>query len=92
MPEFGYLLNFLYLKEIIFERIIFRISALQCLHLTLTFRTAENLRPNFQKPPLPSKIPGYAPDLETIQLARINNFQQCIFNTDKHWSHFNDFL
>ena len=29
---------------------------------------------------------------ETIQLAQINNFQECIFNTDKHWSHFNDFL
>ena len=29
---------------------------------------------------------------ETILLARINNFQESIFNTDKHWSHFNDFL
>ena len=27
----------------------------------LTFRTAKNLCPNLQKPPLPSKIPGYAP-------------------------------
>ena len=29
---------------------------------------------------------------ETILLARINNFQESIFNTDKHWSYFNDFL
>ena len=29
---------------------------------------------------------------ETIQLAWINDFQECIFNTDKRWSHFNDFL
>ena len=28
----------------------------------MTFRTAKNLCPNLQKPPLPSKIPGYAPD------------------------------
>ena len=32
-----------------------------CLHLT--FKTAKNLYPNLQKPPLPSKIPDYAPDL-----------------------------
>ena len=28
----------------------------------LTFRTAKNLCPNLQKPPLPSKIPAYAPE------------------------------
>ena len=27
----------------------------------MTFRSAKNLCPNLQKPPLPSKIPGYAP-------------------------------
>ena len=27
----------------------------------MTFRTAIDLWPNFQQPPLPSKIPGYAP-------------------------------
>ena len=27
----------------------------------MTFRNAENLCPNLQKPPLSSKIPGYAP-------------------------------
>ena len=27
----------------------------------MTFQTAIDLCPNFQKPPLPSKIPGYAP-------------------------------
>ena len=31
------------------------------MHLTLTFRTAKNVCPNLQKPPLSSKIPGYAP-------------------------------
>ena len=31
------------------------------LHLTLAFRTAKNVCPNFQKPPLHLKIPGYAP-------------------------------
>ena len=30
-----------------------------CLHLT--FKTAKNLYPNLQKPPLPSKISSYAP-------------------------------
>ena len=29
---------------------------------------------------------------ETIQLAWINIFQECIFNTDKHLPHFSDFL
>ena len=28
----------------------------------MTFRTAIDLYPNSQKPPLPSKIPGYAPE------------------------------
>ena len=46
------------MKEIIFDRIIFGRSAL----LTLSFRTAKDLCPNLQKPPLPSKIPGYAPE------------------------------
>ena len=46
-PDWDVYQNFLYLKEIIFERVI-----------TMTFR---NLCPNFQKPPQPSKIPGYAP-------------------------------
>ena len=42
-------------RQIVIER-----SALYALHLT--FKTAKNLCPNLQKPPLPSKIPGYAPD------------------------------
>ena len=58
--------RFWYLKEIIFERVIFGRSALWCLHVTLTFRTAKTLCPNLQKPPLPSKIPGYAPVMLTI--------------------------
>ena len=29
----------------------------------LSLRTVKNMYPNFQKPPLPSKIPGYAPDV-----------------------------
>ena len=53
--------RFFYLKEIIFEEVIFGRSALKCLHLTLTFRTAKNLCPNLQKPLLPQDIPGYAP-------------------------------
>ena len=47
-----------YYCEIVMER-----SALKCLHLTLTFKTAKNLRPNLQKPPLSSKIHGYAPEM-----------------------------
>ena len=25
---------------------------------------------------------------ETIQLAQINNFQECTYSTDKYWPHF----
>ena len=55
------------MKEIIFDRIIFGRSAL----LTLSFRTAKDLCPNLQKPPLPSKIPGYAPDIVTSVIMYI---------------------
>ena len=41
------------MKEVVFEEVIFGRSALKCLHLTLTFRTTENLCPNLQKPRLP---------------------------------------
>ena len=43
------------------ELVIFGRSALSCLHLTLTFRTAKNLCPTLKKPPLPSKISDYRP-------------------------------
>ena len=29
---------------------------------------------------------------ETTELTQIINFQECIFNTDKHWPHFINFL
>ena len=45
---------------ILYQNVIER-SGLQYLHLTLMFRTVKNLCPNLYKPPLPSKIPGYAP-------------------------------
>ena len=32
----------------------------------MIFKTTKNLCPNLQKPPLPSKIPGYAPDFTCI--------------------------
>ena len=32
------------------------------IYITSIFRTSKNLCPNLQKPPLPSKIPAYAPE------------------------------
>ena len=70
--------KFLYLEEIIFERVIFGRSAFSRLHLTLSFRTAKNVCPNFQKPPLPSKIPGYAP--ATYILFELKKYRGAVFH------------
>ena len=55
------------------------------LMLILTFKTAENLCPNFRKPLLPSKIPGYAPvvivisKLESILGRKLDYFWDRLF-------------
>ena len=42
--------------------------------LTLTFRTAIDLCPDFQKPSQPSKIPGYAPTYKEKVVDTFNIF------------------
>ena len=42
----------------------------------MTFRTAETLCPNLKKPPLPSKIPGYAPETSYLVHPQMNYCQQ----------------
>ena len=57
MPELGYLL-----KLFVLERWMYFWKK-QTLMFTFKFtsRTVKHLCPNLQKPPLPSKIPDYAP-------------------------------
>ena len=56
MLGLGYLI-----KLVVFEReSYFWLKCTVMLTFNFTFRTAKNLCPSLQKPPLPSKIPGYA--------------------------------
>ena len=56
------------------ERYIFAKSRFYCLHLNLPLKTVKNLCPNLQKPPLPSKIPGYAPVYRSL-FSKVPDFR-----------------
>ena len=62
MPELGYLE-----KLFVFERDSYMFT------FNFSLRTVKNLCPNLQKPPLPSKIPGYAPGQVMFYLWKIRS-------------------
>ena len=61
-PDWDIYQHFLYMKKIFLKELFLEEVRFNAKHLTLTFRTVKNLCPNFQKPLLPPKIPGYVPD------------------------------
>ena len=72
MPGLGYLLKFFVFERDYFWKTYFWKKHILMLTFNFDFQNCNNLCPNFQKPPLPSKIPGYAPVL--IKLLTLFNY------------------